>query len=289
MSRIQLVECPRDAIQGWPHSISTDDKVAYYKTLLDVGFDVLDLGSFVSHRTVPQMADTGKVLRRLEHEGAFSAKTRVLVIAANERGVRDAVEFEPIDDIGFPFSISESFQQRNTGSGIHGALERLDRMNDLCATANKSLVIYISMGFGNPYGDEWSPQLLVDWAGKLAERYAPSVLSLSDTVGQASEATVKQSFEQLIPAHPSIIFGAHLHASPLDGLKKIKAAYEGGCFRFDGALRGVGGCPMAQDELVGNMAMESLVQFFGNETGWRVQDDRAWSQAQSIASGLFME
>ncbi|MDA0304601.1 MAG: hydroxymethylglutaryl-CoA lyase [Bacteroidetes bacterium] len=287
MHAVHLVECPRDAIQGWPHLISTDDKIAYYRSLLDVGFNTLDLGSFVSHKAVPQMADTHKVIRSLQEEGKLEGASRTLVIVGNERGAIDACQFEGIDDIGFPFSISEQFQLRNTGSNIQGALERLSRIHEHVHRNGKALTVYLSMGFGNPYGDDWSPDLLVDWAGKIIEQYAPRVVALSDTIGKANSTTIAGSFSALIPAHPETSFGAHLHATPWDALEKIKAAHNAGCLRFDGALRGVGGCPMAQDELVGNIPTERMIEYFMESDLWSVLDHRAYAQAQSIAADLF--
>lgn len=287
MQDVHLVECPRDAIQGWPSFISTNDKIAYYRALLDVGFDTLDIGSFVSHKAVPQMADTHKVLRSLSEEGRLDGTTRVLTIVGNERGAREACEFEGIDDIGFPFSISEQFQLRNTGTTIEEALERLSRIHDLVLAKNKRLIVYISMGFGNPYGDSWSPELLVDWSGKIIERYNPNVVALSDTIGKANSESIQNTFAALIPEFEKTDFGAHLHATPWDAMGKIKAAYNAGCLRFDGALRGIGGCPMAQDELVGNIPTEHVVEYFTALNQWSVKDSRAFAQAQSIAADLF--
>tara|TARA_B110000503_G_C7173185_1_gene425440 strand:+ start:9919 stop:10782 length:864 start_codon:yes stop_codon:yes gene_type:complete len=287
MQQVHLVECPRDAIQGWPSPISTNDKIAYYRALLDVGFDTLDLGSFVSHKAIPQMADTSKVIRSLHEEGHLESTSRVLVIVANERGAREACEVEGVDDIGFPFSISEQFQLRNTGANIEEALERLCRIHEHVVAKDKQLVVYISMGFGNPYGDEWSPDMLVDWSGKIIERFSPHVVALSDTIGKADGIVIQNSFSALIPTFQETTFGAHLHATPWDALEKIKAAYNGGCLRFDGALRGIGGCPMAQDELVGNIPTERMIEYFVGLKSWSVQDARAYAQAQSMAASLF--
>ena len=287
MQQVHLVECPRDAIQGWPSPISTNDKIAYYRALLDVGFDTLDLGSFVSHKAIPQMADTSKVIRSLHEEGHLENTSRVLVIVANERGAREACEVEGVDDIGFPFSISEQFQLRNTGANIEEALERLCRIHEHVVAKDKQLVVYISMGFGNPYGDEWSPDMLVDWSGKIIERFSPHVVALSDTIGKADGIVIQNSFSALIPTFQETTFGAHLHATPWDALEKIKAAYNGGCLRFDGALRGIGGCPMAQDELVGNIPTERMIEYFVGLKSWSVQDARAYAQAQSMAASLF--
>ena len=287
MRAVHIVECPRDAIQGWPSPISTDDKIAYYRSLLDVGFNTLDLGSFVSHKAVPQMADTFKVIRSLQEEGRLEGPTSSLVIVGNERGAREACQFDCIDEIGFPFSISEQFQIRNTGANIEEALDRLSRIHEHVIKNGKRLTVYISMGFGNPYGDAWSPQLLVDWAGKIIERYSPDVVALSDTVGKADPHAIASSFQALVPEYNTTNFGAHLHATPWDALEKIKAAHNAGCLRFDGALRGIGGCPMAQDELVGNIPTEHMIEYFVDSGLWSIDDTRAYAQAQSLAADMF--
>ena len=287
MQDVHLVECPRDAIQGWNSIISTDDKVAYYRALLEVGFDTIDIGSFVSHKAVPQMADTRKVLQSLQAEGFLDNATRILTIVANSRGAREACEFDGIDDIGFPFSISEQFQKRNAGSTIDEAFDRLEEIHNHVIAKNKRLILYVSMGFGNPYGEPWSPNLLVDWAGKLIERYQPDVLAISDTVGIADSTSIHKSFTSLISSFEQTVFGAHLHATPWDALEKIKAARDAGCLRFDGALRGIGGCPMAQDELVGNIPTEHIIEYFSALKQWSVKDPRAFAQSLSMATDLF--
>lgn len=287
MDRIHLVECPRDAIQGWPTAIATADKIAYYRALLDVGFDTLDMGSFVSPRAIPQMADTREVLSSLVEEGFKSRPTRWLVIVANARGARDAAEVEAVDDVGFPLSLSETFQRRNTGAGLEEAWERLIAIRDITGASGKRLVVYTSMGFGNPYGDPYSPELLLEAAHRLVEELGVEVVSLSDTVGTARPAEIAAAFEALIPALPEATFGAHLHASPFEWSEKATAAHGAGCRRFDGAIRGVGGCPMAKDDLVGNLPTEGLVEHFMALEAWSVKDNRAWAQAQSIAADLF--
>lgn len=275
-------------MQGWPHPISTSDKVAYHKLLLKVGFDTLDIGSFVSPKAIPQMADTRQVLKELAEEGVLDGeRPRLLTIVANVRGAIDAATTEVVDDLGFPFSISDTFQQRNAGTGIEEARIRLAKINDIAMENGKKLVTYLSMGFGNPYGDPWSPQLLVDQAGELIETLGLRTLALSDTVGTAEVDVIQSAFEALVPAFPEVEFGAHLHALPWDAEAKIRAAFEGGCRRFDGAIRGVGGCPMAGNELVGNMPTERLVSFVESEGLWKCQDARAWSAAQSYAADLF--
>jgi hydroxymethylglutaryl-CoA lyase len=287
MTDIHLVECPRDAIQGWSSMISTNDKIAYYRSLLEVGFDTLDMGSFVSHKAVPQMADTRKVLQSLRDEGFLDNPTRILTIVGNNRGAREACEFDGVDDVGFPFSISEQFQKRNMGTTIEEAFSRLGEIHDKVIAKNKRLIVYISMGFGNPYGEPWSTELLVDWAGKIIEHYQPGVLAISDTVGLADSECIEKSFTSLIPTFQQTVFGAHLHATPWDALKKIKAARNAGCLRFDGALRGIGGCPMAQDELVGNIPTEHIIEYFSGLKQWNVKDPRALAQSLSMATDLF--
>ena len=286
--RLHLVECPRDAIQGWPHPITTDDKLAYYRTLLRVGFDTLDLGSFVSPKAMPAMADTGKVLTQLEEEGIWGqTDTRALVIVANERGARDAVEFESVSDLGFPLSISPTFQERNTRASVDEAWRRLDIVSNLCANTGKDLVVYLSMGFGNPYGDPWDEGMPALWAEKLKQRLSPSVISVADTVGAADPALVERVFANVVSEVGPDIVGAHLHIHPMEGLEKIKAAHRGGCFRMDGALRGVGGCPMAQDDLVGNAPTEWIVEWAEASDLWRPLQPQALDQALSLAADLF--
>lgn len=286
--RLHLVECPRDAIQGWPHPITTEDKLAYYRILLRVGFDTLDMGSFVSPKAIPAMADTGRVLSQLEEEGIWDqVDTKALVIVANERGARDAVEFDSVKSIGFPLSLSPTFQERNTRATVEEAWKRLDAVANHCAKRGKDLVVYLSMGFGNPYGDAWSEELPTSWAQQLMARISPSVISFADTVGAATPEVVERVFGLAAQELGSDAIGAHLHLHPLEGLEKIKAAHRGGCFRMDGALRGVGGCPMAQDDLVGNAPMERIIEWAQSEDLWTVANASALDQAQSLAADLF--
>ncbi|MEZ7836806.1 MAG: hydroxymethylglutaryl-CoA lyase [Flavobacteriales bacterium] len=288
MDRIHLVECPRDALQGWPHKISTEDKITYYRSLLDVGFDTLDLGSFVSPRTVPSMANTDKVLSVLEDESVLPKPgTRALVIVANERGAQQASVFKTVNDLGFPLSLSESFQQRNTGASIDEAFERLEKIQSICQNNDKRLVVYLSMGFGNPYGDPWHEDMLAKFSTKLHRDLGVGVVALSDTVGTANEEIVEKAFKGVISELPGVEFGAHLHLHATEGLKKIEAALKGGCRRFDGAIRGIGGCPMAQDDLVGNAPTEQMIELFTSKGLWSVKDERAWSQSQSLAASIF--
>lgn len=285
---LQLVDCPRDAIQGWPHPITTEDKLAYLRTLLRVGFDWLDLGSFVSPRAVPAMADTPKVLQQLEEEGIWDqTATKALVIVANERGIRDAVEFDSVSALGFPFSISPTFQERNTRADQGEAMRRLEVAANICAQRGKDLVVYLSMGFGNPYGDTWTVADTVSWGDRLLKAVDPAIISVADTVGMASPSQVKDVFSQCVPRWGQAKVGAHLHMNPLEGMQKVEAAYEAGCVRFDGAIRGVGGCPMAQDDLVGNAPTERLVEWAESLRLWEVASAQALDQAQSLAADLF--
>lgn len=286
MSAVQLVECPRDAIQGWARPVSTEDKIAYYKGLLEVGFHTLDLGSFVSHKAVPQMKDTRKVLQSLDDEGVFSSATNVLVIVANERGAKDAVAAPGVTHLGFPMSISETFQLRNTGADLNRAWGQLLNIREIVEQGNRQLVVYLSMGFGNPYGDDWSPTLLMDWAAKTDEVLRPEVIALSDTIGHAEPDLLRTVFSEITAAGLSATLGAHLHAAPWAAESKIQASWESGCRRFDGALGGIGGCPMAQDELVGNLPTETLVSFLKAHSDLPL-DERAWNQSQAFAVDLF--
>jgi len=286
MTPVQLVECPRDAIQGWPTPVSTEDKIAYYKALLDVGFHTLDIGSFVSHKAVPQMKDTRAVLHALADEGKFASGTHVLVITANARGAKDAVAAPGVTHIGFPLSISETFQVRNTGADIKRAWERLHRIRSIAEGGNKQLVVYLSMGFGNPYGDDWSLDLLLDKVGALEASIQPEVIALSDTIGSASPVLINTVFKNALSEGFRATLGAHLHAAPWESKDKIQAAWDAGCRRFDGAMGGIGGCPLAQDKLVGNLSTEALVEFLKSRSSLKL-NERAWNQAQSFSVDLF--
>ena len=255
-STITLVECPRDAMQGWPHLIPTQQKIDYLNALLKVGFDVLDCGSFVSAKAIPQMADTADVLHALDLN---DSTTKLLVIVANQRGAETAVQFNQVQYLGFPFSISPSFQMRNTNSTIEESFERVKAIQSLCVAHQKELVIYLSMGFGNPYGDAYNESILLHWANQMAALNITTI-SLADTVGLATPSQISSALHSLIPQYPTIQFGVHLHASAANWEEKLDAAIQAGCKRFDGALKGIGGCPMAQDDLVGNMDTEKMVQ-----------------------------
>ncbi|MFZ1634753.1 MAG: hydroxymethylglutaryl-CoA lyase [Chitinophagales bacterium] len=258
---IRLVECPRDAMQGLHDFIPTDKKVAYINQLLKVGFDTIDFGSFVSPKAIPQMADTAEVLAQLDLK---NTKSKLLAIIGNVRGAEDAVKHDAITYLGFPFSISETFQQRNINSSITESVERVQEIKKLCDDNGKKLMIYISMGFGNPYGDPWSAEIAAQWVEKLVAMNIKYV-SLADTIGVANPESINYLFTHLIPKFPEVDFGAHLHTTPDAWLEKIDAAYNSGCTRFDGAIKGFGGCPMAADDLTGNMATENIIQYFDHE------------------------
>ncbi|WP_324023229.1 hydroxymethylglutaryl-CoA lyase [Maribacter sp. BPC-D8] len=260
-SKIKLVECPRDAMQGIKQFIPTDEKVRYIQSLLGCGFDSLDFGSFVSPKAIPQMVDTAEVLSKLD---LSKTNTKLLSIVANVRGAEDAVSHPEVDYLGFPFSISENFQMRNTHKTIAQSVETLQEIFNLADAANKEVVTYISMGFGNPYGDPWDVDIVGEWTEKLAKMGA-KILSLSDTVGSSDPETISYLFSNLIPKYPNIEFGAHLHTTPTKWHEKVAAAYESGCRRFDGAIQGFGGCPMAKDDLTGNMPTEKMLSYFTAE------------------------
>ena len=259
MSKVKLIECPRDAMQGIKsHFISTEKKALYLNSLLKVGFDTIDFGSFVSPKAIPQMRDTADVLSKLD---LSSTTSKLLAIVANVRGATDAVQFEEIDYLGYPFSISENFQMRNTHKTIEESLVILDEILNLADTSNKEVVAYLSMGFGNPYGDPWNVEIVGEWTEKLASM-GVKILSLSDTIGSSTPEVISYLFSNLIPKYPNIEFGAHLHTTPDSWFEKVDSAYKAGCIRFDGAIKGYGGCPMAKDELTGNMPTEKLVSYF---------------------------
>ncbi|MDX5421983.1 MAG: hydroxymethylglutaryl-CoA lyase [Hymenobacteraceae bacterium] len=257
---MKIIECPRDAMQGIREFIPTEKKISYINTLLQVGFDTIDFGSFVSPKAIPQMSDTAEVLANLDLD---SSASRLLAIIANVRGADDAVKYEQIDYLGFPLSVSETFQQRNTNKSIAEAMQQLAQIQELCHKHSKTLVTYISMGFGNPYGDPWDAETVIRFVEEL-HRLEVKIISLSDTIGVSNPDNITYLFESLIPAFKEIEFGAHLHTTPTTWREKVEAAYQAGCRRFDGAIRGYGGCPMAKDELVGNMATENLVSYFEN-------------------------
>jgi hydroxymethylglutaryl-CoA lyase len=281
---VQLVECPRDAMQGWPHIIPTARKIAYLNALLRVGFDVLDFGSFVSAKAIPQMADTAEVLKGLDLEGTM---TKLLAIVANFRGAEEAASHEAIRYLGFPFSVSETFQLRNTNKTIEGSFATVEEIQDLCIRMEKELVVYLSMGFGNPYGDPWSEEIVFEWAAALS-RLGVRTLSLADTVGLATPEQVFSVTDYLIRNLSGHEIGVHLHSTAHNRKAKIDAALEAGCRRFDGALKGIGGCPMAGDELVGNMDTEWMVTYFREKHLLPPLNEEALRDAGWIATGLFV-
>ncbi len=261
-NNVKIIECPRDAMQGIKsHFIATDDKVKYINALLKVGFDTIDFGSFVSPKAIPQMRDTAEVLSKLN---LSTTKSKLLAIVANVRGANDASQFEEIDYLGYPFSISENFQMRNTHKTIAESIETLAAILEIADKTNKEVVAYLSMGFGNPYGDPWNVEIVGEWTEKLS-KMGVKILSLSDTIGSSTPEVITHLFQNLIPKYPEIEFGAHLHTTPTTWFEKVDAAYKAGCNRFDGAIKGYGGCPMAKDELTGNMPTEKLLSYFTTE------------------------
>lgn len=248
-------------MQGWPHFIPTQQKIDYINLLLQVGFHTIDFGSFVSPRAIPQMADTKEVIKKLE---VRSTKSELLAIVANVRGAEDAIVYDEIQYLGFPFSISPTFQLRNTNSTMEESLERVEEIQNLCIKNKKQLVIYLSMGFGNPYNDEYNESILLKWADEMASREI-KIISLADTVGAATPAQIQFALDALIPKYSSVEFGVHLHSTAAGRKEKLEAAANAGCIRFDGAMKGIGGCPMAQDELVGNMDTEYMLQLFADK------------------------
>ena len=262
MNKVKIIECPRDAMQGIKsHFISTEAKANYINSLLKVGFDTIDFGSFVSPKAIPQMRDTAAVLARLDLSQTTS---KLLAIVANVRGANDAVQFEEIDYLGYPFSISENFQMRNTHKTIAESIETLEQILEIADKSKKEVVAYLSMGFGNPYGDPWNVDIVGKWTEKLS-KMGVKILSLSDTIGSSTPKDITYLFSNLIPKYPEIEFGAHLHTTPDEWLEKVASAFKAGCNRFDGAIKGYGGCPMAKDELTGNMPTEKLLSYFRAE------------------------
>lgn len=264
---MKIIECPRDAMQGLHQFIETDTKVDYINQLLLAGFDTLDVGSFVSPTAIPQMRDTADVLRKID---LSNTETKLLTIVGNERGARQAAEFESISYLGFPFSISETFQKRNINSTIQDSFHRAEEILNCCVIQQKELVVYISMAFGNPYEDPWDADIVLEWSHKLHNELGVDIISLSDTIGVAKPETIDYLFTSLIPELPNVEFGAHLHTTPTTWEEKVDAAVKSGCIRFDGALKGFGGCPMAKDDLTGNMPTENLMTYFNRkkiETG----------------------
>lgn len=283
-NKVQLIECPRDAMQGWKSFISTEKKIRYLNGLLKVGFHTLDCGSFVSPKVIPQMADTKEVISQLSLQGS---KTKILVIVVNVRGAKEAVQFDNISHIGYPFSISPTFQRKNANSSIEESIERLEEIQGLCFKFNKDLVVYVSMAFGNPYNDPYDEETLLHWADEMVKRNI-KIVSLADTVGVATPQQINFALETLIPAYPQTYFGVHLHTAGSDWKEKLEAAVEAGCKRFDGALKGIGGCPMADNQLVGNMNTEWMISYFKSINRLPSIDEDALAGALRVADEIFL-
>lgn len=281
---VTLIECPRDAMQGWPHFIPTEQKIKYLNALLQVGFHTLDFGSFVSPKAIPQMADTKELINKLNLSGTG---TKLLAIVANLRGAEEAVLYDEIHYLGFPFSVSPTFQMRNTNSSMEESVNRVEAIQELCIKNNKELVLYLSMGFGNPYGDAYNEDILMNWAGEMSKNDIHTI-SLADTVGVATPAQIRVALEILIPLYPATSIGVHLHSTPQNWQEKLDAALGAGCKRFDGALKGIGGCPMAQDELVGNMDSEKMIAYFEEKGLLAGLNKQALQESLQIAGQIFV-
>ncbi len=280
---MKLIECPRDAMQGLTHFVPTDLKIRYLNALLRVGFDTLDFGSFVSPKAVPQLRDTAEVLAGLD---LSQTKTELLAIVANRRGAEQAVSFQQINYLGFPLSVSETFQQRNTNKSIAEALVEVTQMQQLCADTGKQLVAYLSMGFGNPYGDPYSPDLVADYTDRLVQ-LGIGIVVPSDTVGTSTPDAIEDLFSRLLSQFPDIEFGAHLHALPGETPAKVRAVLRAGVLRIDGALRGFGGCPMATDSLTGNLPTEEIIQTLVQESVALSIDPEQFQKAMTLSAGVF--
>ncbi len=282
---VKIIECPRDAMQGIKEFIPTEKKVQYIQSLLRCGFDTIDFGSFVSPKAIPQMIDTAEVLSLLD---LSDTKSKLLAIIANVRGAKDAVQHEAIDYLGYPFSISENFQMRNTHKTIAESVATLQEILNIADAANKEVVAYLSMGFGNPYGDPWDVEIVGEWTERLS-KMGVKILSLSDTVGTSTPEIISYLFSNLISSYPEIEFGAHLHTTPTTWFEKVDSAYKAGCKRFDGAIQGFGGCPMAKDELTGNMPTERMISYFTTvnaDTGIRTL---SFESSHNEATKIFSE
>ncbi|MBL4624256.1 MAG: hydroxymethylglutaryl-CoA lyase [Flavobacteriales bacterium] len=283
-SPIKIVECPRDAMQGIHEFIPTETKTEYINSLLKAGFDTIDFGSFVSPKAIPQLVDTANVLAALN---LVESNSKLLAIVANKLGAEDACNFEEIDYLGFPFSISETFQQRNTNSSIEESLRRVEHIQSLCLQHNKTMVVYISMAFGNPYGDKWNPEVAIKWTTKLVKDLDIEVIALADTTGVSNPENISELFGSIIPEFPSIEIGAHLHTTPETWEEKVDAAVKSGCTRFDSAIKGFGGCPMAADDLTGNMPTENLLSYFDKNSQNTGINNEAFEDSMQIADRLF--
>lgn len=282
-SKLKLIECPRDAMQGLHDFIPTEIKSNYINSLLKCGFDTIDFGSFVSPKAIPQMRDTAEVLSKLE----LNTSSKLLAIIANERGASEATSFEEINYLGYPFSVSEEFQKRNTNSTIIDSLALVDRIQNTCLKSGKELVVYLSMGFGNPYGEEWNPEIVQKWSEILSSKYGIKILALSDTIGAANPEQVNDLYSKLIVQLPDVEFGAHFHTKSDAAKELIKAAYNSGCRRFDGAIKGFGGCPMAADDLTGNMPTEIMLDWFDENAIITGIDSILFKKAYLEANSVF--
>ncbi len=280
---LKIIECPRDAMQGLHEFIPTAQKIAYLNQLLKVGFDTIDAGSFVSPKAIPQLRDTAEVFDNID---LSETKSKILAIVANQRGAESAVQFPQIDYLGYPLSLSETFQQRNTNRSIATAMEDLKAIQTLCVKHEKTLVVYLSMGFGNPYNDPYNASYIEEFVQKLKEMDV-SIISLADTIGVSNPENISWIFNEIIPKYPKIEFGAHLHSTPETIEEKVEAAFKAGCKRFDGAIKGYGGCPMAEDDLVGNMATEQMISYFQKEGVNLHLNLSAFNEAQKMASSVF--
>lgn len=283
-SKLSLIECPRDAMQGWKNFIPTEKKIRYINSLLKVGFHTIDFGSFVSPKAILQMEDTKEVVKKLNLE---TGGTKLLAIVANLRGAIDACIYDEISYLGFPFSVSETFQQRNTNSSIDESLKTVGEIQTLCTKAGKKLVVYISMSFGNPYGDPFNEEIVFNWVERLVE-FDIEIISLADTVGFATPDQVYDMSSFLIESLPGTEIGVHLHSKPDNWKEKLEAAVKAGCNRFDGALKGIGGCPMADDELVGNMNTEFMIDFFEEHNIFKGINKEALAESLQIAEEIFV-
>jgi hydroxymethylglutaryl-CoA lyase len=284
MSKLKLIECPRDAMQGLHDFIPTDVKANYINQLLKVGFDTIDFGSFVSPKAIPQLKDTADVLAKLNLD---SSNSKLLAIIANHRGANDAAQFDEITYLGYPFSVSETFQKRNTNASIDESLSRVEQIREVAEKYNKKMVVYLSMAFGNPYGDLWDVDVVAKWSEVLFEKFDINILALSDTIGVSEPENIDKLFKGLIKDMPKVEFGAHLHSVPEKAMEKVESAYQAGCRRFDGAIKGFGGCPMAQDDLTGNMPTEVMLNYFDRnkvETGLSMKE---FNQSMKDSLGVF--
>jgi hydroxymethylglutaryl-CoA lyase len=284
MEKISLVECPRDAMQGMHNFIPTLDKINYLNSLLKCNFDVLDFGSFVSPKAIPQMRDTQEVLDGLDLNGI---RTKLLAIIVNVKGAQLALQNAQISILGFPLSISETFQQRNTNASISESWRMVGEISELCYKKNKELLVYLSMGFGNPYGDEWNAEIVSEFSEKLNVQFGVKTIALSDTIGCATPDLVSSLFNSIIKEQPNVTFGAHLHVLPQNANAIVEAAFNGGCRRFDGAIKGFGGCPMAKDDLTGNVPTEKLLEWFLNNNISTNVNQLSFENTYELSSTIF--